>query len=130
MRRSHSALRIFTWCSTFCVWLSPLSVAFAQQKGPVYGNVRYEDDYSSLGKDGNRGTDPFNRLKLIPAFGKGELTLGGNYRIRFEHDDNRRFGASNPQSQSFYLNRVYLFADVQMSDRFRLFDFKNVLGWT
>jgi hypothetical protein len=49
------------------------------------------------------------------------LTFGGSYRFRFERDENRRFGASNPPSQSFYLNRLFLFGDLHLGSRARLF---------
>src|SRR5712691_1842767 len=90
-------------------------------QGSVYGSVRYEDDYSFLNNGRNRGSDPFNRLKKIPLGRNAKLTLGGSYRFRFENDDNRRFGASNPQAQSFYLNRLFLFTDLQIAGRVRLF---------
>lgn len=91
----------------------------AQPQGPIYGSVRYEDDYSFLVN--GRGSDPFNQFKKIPAGGSVELTFGGQYRFRFEHDANRRFGASNPPSQSFYLNRLYVFGDLRLGRRARLF---------
>jgi len=101
------------WCGA--------NVLAQQSKGPVYNNVRYEDDYSFLNHGGDRGSDPFNRLKKIPAGSKAELTFGGSYRFRFERDENRKFGASNPPSQSFYLNRLFLFADVHLARLARLF---------
>lgn len=91
----------------------------AQPQGPIYSSVRYEDDYTFLVN--GRGSDPFNQFKKIPAGGSVELTFGGQYRFRFEHDANRRFGASNPPSQSFYLNRLYVFGDLRLGRRARLF---------
>src|SRR3989442_4127425 len=52
-------------------------------QGPVYGSVRYEDDYSFLNNGGNRGSDPVNRLKKIPLGRNAKLTVGGRYRLRF-----------------------------------------------
>lgn len=107
------AIYSLVWCSA--------NVLAQQSKGPVYSNVRYEDDYSFLNNGGSRGNDPFNQLKKIPVAGSVELTFGGHYRFRFERDANRRFGASNPPAQSFFLNRIFLFADVQVTGNFRLF---------
>ncbi len=99
---------------------------FAQQPGgPVYNNVRYEDDYGVL-----KAGDPFNALKKIPLGGKSNLSFGGSYRFRFENDSNRRFGASTPQAQSFYLNRLFLFADAQIAQRVRLFGEFKIAGIT
>jgi hypothetical protein len=100
----------------FLLWNKSAS---AQPKGPVYSNVRYEDDYGFLAN--GRGTDPFNQIKKIPLGGQSSLSFGGSYRFRFERDANRRFGASNPQTQSFYLNRIFLFADVSLGSRVRVF---------
>ena len=102
----------------------------AQKPGPVYGNVRYEDDYSFLNNAENRGNDLFNSLKKIPVGSNVELTFGGHYRFRFERDSNRRFGASNPQSQSFFLNRLFLFADLHLGNRVRLFSEFKYAGIT
>ena len=130
MTRSHADfyLKIFLTVSVqmstkfFIVVLVCFAVnIMAQPKGPVYGNVRYEDDYSFLSSAENRGGDPFNRLKKIPLLGKAELTFGGQYRFRFERDENRRFGATTPSSQSFNLHRVYLFAEARLAQKFRLF---------
>jgi len=104
-----------------CIWLSCVAGVFAQPRGPVYANVRYEDDYSFLSNAENRSSDPFNRLKKIPVRGSAELTFGGHYRFRFERDENRRFGASTPSSQSFNLHRIYLFAEARVAQKFRLF---------
>lgn len=98
-----------------------VSEACAQTRGPVYANLRYEDDYSFLRQEGERSKDPLYQLKLIPVFEKGELSLGGSYRFRYENDHNRRFGASDPPAQSFYLHRLFLFADIQIAGRARLF---------
>ena len=94
---------------------------FAQARGPVYGNLRYEDDYSYLNNSQARGNDPFNRLKKIPVGGNIALTFGGQYRFRFENDSNRRLGASTPQAQDFFLNRLYLFAEMEIARRVRFF---------
>jgi len=58
------------------------------------------------------------------------LTFGGSYRFRFERDENRRFGASNPQTQSFYLNRLFLFGDLHLGSRVRLFSEFKYAGIT
>lgn len=109
---------------TICALLWCGLEALAQPpQGPVYANVRYEDDYSFL-KNG-RGSNPFNQLKKISLGKNIELTFGGQYRFRFESDRNRRFGAPVPPtlepSQSILLNRCFLFADVQVAGRFRVF---------
>jgi hypothetical protein len=112
---SVAAICSLTWCSTNALAQPP--------KGPIYSNVRYDDDYSFV-KNG-RGSDPLNQLKKIPVGKNLELTFGGQYRFRFENDRNRRFGApvspTLEPSQSVLLNRAFLFADVQIANRFRVF---------
>lgn len=102
-----------------CAFLFYFVSALAQPQGPIYGGVRYDDDYSFLAN--GRGGDPFNQFKKIPAGGSVELTFGGQYRFRFERDENRRFGATTPPSQSFNLHRVYLFAEARLAPPLRLF---------
>jgi len=115
----------------FCalVWCGG-NVLAQPPKGPVYSNVRYEDDYSFLNNGGSRGSDPLNQLKKIPVGSNVALTFGGSYRFRFERDENRRFGASNPQTQSFYLNRLFLFGDLHLGSRVRLFSEFKYAGIT
>lgn len=115
-----SAVVVCLLCCGANVW--------GQAKGPVYSNVRYEDDYGFLAN--GRGTDPFNQLKKIPLGGTSDFSLGGQYRFRFENDSNRRLGASTPQSQSFYLNRLFVFADVNLAQRVRLFGEFKIAGIT
>lgn len=114
-------LRFPIYSTVLLLFVAGLNASvWAQPQGPVYSNVRYEDDYSFL-NDENRGSDPFNRLKKIPLGGGAQLTLGGHYRFRYERDAHRRFGASNPSTQTFFLNRVFLFSDLQFGKRGRLF---------
>lgn len=120
-RESPNFSRKILSCALVCVLTSAPALVFAQSKGPVYGNLRYEDDYSFLANTDKRGSDPFNRLKKIPVGGNVALTFGGQYRFRFENDVNRRLGASTPQAQSFILNRVYLFAEMEIARRVRFF---------
>jgi hypothetical protein len=127
IRQNKSAQFLLASAAIICLWSVNLP---AQPKGPIYSNVRYEDDYSFLNHDGARGKNPFNYLKKIPLGGKVELTFGGHYRFRFEKDNNRRFGASDPPSQSFFLNRLFLFADMSVGPRLRVFSEFKVAGIT
>lgn len=97
------------------------SVAKASTPGPKYHNLRYKDNYSYLDNSDNRGQDIFDPLKRISLGGNTELSFGGQYRLRYESDNDRNLGASNPTSQEVYLNRMLLFSDLKVANRFRFF---------
>lgn len=89
--------------------------------GPKYNNLRYDDNCNYLDDPSNRGNDLFDPLKRIPLGGNSHISFGGGYRFRLENDNRRKLGASDPESQELYLNRLFLFADLQLIQRFRLF---------
>lgn len=89
--------------------------------GPKYHNLRFQDNYSYLNNPANRGVDLFDPLKNIGLGGSAKLTFGGHYRFRYESDNNRKLGASDPTSQEVYLNRLFLHADFRVSNVFGLF---------
>lgn len=97
------------------------SPAPAQQAGPKYHNLRFNDNYSYLSDNANRGHDLFDPLKRISLGGKTELSFGGQYRFRYESDNNRKLGGSDPESQEVYLNRLFLFGDFKVANLFRFF---------
>lgn len=93
----------------------------AGSPGPKYNNLRFKDNYSYLNNSKNRGNDIFDPLKRISMGGASELSFGGQYRFRYESDQNRKF-SSTPVGQEVYLNRLFLFADLKIvNNRFRLF---------
>lgn len=93
----------------------------SSRPGPKYSNLRYNDNYSYLDNPANRGNDFFDPLKRISLGTNSDLSFGGQYRFRYESDNNRKLGASTPASQEVYLNRIFLHADLQIANRFRLF---------
>ncbi len=93
------------------------SQGMAQRACPKFHNVRYQDDYSAFEK----GDCLMGVIKQIPLGGAAHVSFGGQYRARFEFDKNRAFGASDPKSQDYVLNRVFLFSDLRLGERGKIF---------
>ncbi len=96
----------------------------APKKAPKrakYHNLRFQDNYNYLNNPANRGGDFFDALKRIPVGNSAHVSIGGQYRMRYESDSNRKLGASDPQSEGLLLNRLYMFGDFKVKKAFRLF---------
>lgn len=83
---------------------------------------RFLEDYSDI-TDADRAGDWYARLKNMPL-GAGTypyLTLGGDYRFRFENFDNQFFGLVPNNDTSVFLNRVMLHGDLHVTPWLRGF---------
>lgn len=89
--------------------------------GPKYKKQRYDDDFSYL--DGGPGTykpdffDPIKRIK----FDDWTLSLGGEIRGRVEADTRRQFGAEPETTDTYFLHRYFLNADLRYRRLFRAY---------
>jgi hypothetical protein len=87
---------------------------------------RWLEDYSDV-SDEQRATSLFARVKRIPLV-SGQLypylSMGGNYRFRYEHSSNQRFGIAPPDSQedsNVGLHRFLLHGDLHLRESIRAF---------
>jgi hypothetical protein len=89
---------------------------------PSYESLRFEEDWSPL-RDPALRTDPLDPLKWIPLNGDGSsyLTLGGEFRARYESSRNPIFGLGSPRRNDYTLLRSFLFADLQLGPNVRTF---------
>src|SRR3954471_19636690 len=89
---------------------------------PPYSVVRYTEDYSYL-KDPAARNDPFDVVKYIPLNESGDvyLSLGGQFRERYEYFHNNTFGAGPQDPTGYYLTRFLAHADLHVGDNFRGF---------
>ena len=94
---------------------------------PAYTPVRWNEDWSYL-KDPSRKSDPFDAIKYIPlGSDQTYLSIGGQFRERFENFDNAGFGAA-PEDDGYFLHRLLLHADLHVTPYFRVFgQFKSAL---
>jgi hypothetical protein len=89
---------------------------------PEYQILRFDENYSYLANPVRR-TDPFDPLKYIPLSAQDPtfyLTLGGEWRERFESYQNPDFGIRG-KSDSYLLQRITLLADLHLGDRLRFY---------
>src|SRR3954468_12608155 len=89
---------------------------------PPYSVVRSTEDYSYL-KDPAARTDPFDPVKYIPFNDAGDvyLSLGGQFRERYEYFHNNNFGAGPQDPTGYYLTRLLAHADLHVGDNLRGF---------
>lgn len=89
---------------------------------PSYKVLRFDENYFHLSNPDSR-LDLFDEVKYIPLRSGNSswyLTLGGEIRERFEAIDNPDFGV-DVAHDSYWLQRVTLFADVHLGPHVRLF---------
>lgn len=90
---------------------------------PEFDNRRYTEDYSYL-RDPQKWTGAWwEPLKFIPLDSTGSryLTLGADFRLRYEHYVNRNWGDPPEPTDGYGWFRVLPYADLHLGPRFRLF---------
>ena len=91
---------------------------------PVYHGLRCNDDFSYLA-DPAKSSDPWDKFKYIPIdsgrYGGTYLSLGGELRERFESYVNPNFGIKAPANNAYVLQRLFLNADLHVTDYVRFF---------
>ncbi|MGD0639980.1 MAG: alginate export family protein [Roseiarcus sp.] len=91
---------------------------------PVYHNLRYTDDFCHPPQQ-YKTPDLWERFKCIPIgdgkFGPTFLTLGGEWRERFESYVNPNFGIKAPARNAYLLQRLLVNADLHITSYFRTF---------
>lgn len=98
------------------------SPAPATLRGPLILDLRYDEDYSYLdGPPDSYRKDLFDPIKNIHLDDNWRLTLGGEIKGRLESETNTRFGAREPASDTFFLHRELLHADLRYRKLFRVF---------
>ncbi|AXQ27519.1 alginate export family protein [Solimonas sp. K1W22B-7] len=94
--------------------------AAAAAERPDFAPHRYDEDWQAFcGRAGLPATD---RLKCLPLSGGGQryLSLGGEWRERFEAVDAPDFGIGT-RSDRYTLHRLLLHADLHLGGGLRLF---------
>jgi len=108
--------------------LAAVSVSFAQSKPtsapkqpaqPAYTILRYDEDDAYL-KDASKHTDFFDPIKYLPLGDDSYLSLGGQFRYRYEFFNNN-FGVGPQDDNGYHLTRYQLHADLHVGDNFRFF---------
>ena len=94
------------------------------QNLPPIKQLRAEENYDALLKNDSLRNETFiNHLKAI-SLNKSKsiyISLGGEYRPRFEYIDNKNWSAANEADEKFYSQRLMFHTDVHLGKNVRLF---------
>jgi hypothetical protein len=89
---------------------------------PAYALLRQDNDYSYLRDDSCRN-DFWDPVKYVPLNSNGDsyLTIGGEVREWYEGFHNANYGIGPQDGNGFLLQRISLYCDWHVGDRFRFF---------
>lgn len=100
-----------------------VAAASAPVKRPAIESNRWAEDWSVLA-DPRLRTEPFDALKYIPLWAsdpKSYVSLGATVRQRFESNDAAGFGTAEMRSDSYFIQRLQVHADVHFDANWRAF---------
>lgn len=95
-------------------------------KRPTLLSERWQEDWSVLANP-NVPREPFDSIKYIPLSAtnpKTYLSLGLNFRNRYEYNNAINFGVMPPlnnDAQSYLISRLEVHADLRIANQFQLF---------
>jgi hypothetical protein len=122
--RCVRSLVAMTAAGLLSAWSNSAWAESAELPDPVYHNLRYTDDFSHPAEP-NKKPDLWDKFKFIPIgdgkFGPTFLTLGGEWRERFESYVNPNFGIKAPARDAYLLQRLLVSADLHVTNYFRTF---------
>ncbi len=101
----------------------PASAAAPAFVPPAYRVLRFQEDYSYLADSAKR-TDFFDPIKYIPLGFGGPLyylSFGGEWRERYEYNDNPGFGTRGVHENDYLLQRLALNADLHLGPYLRFY---------
>ncbi|MCL9806972.1 alginate export family protein [Flavobacterium amniphilum] len=100
------------------------SIAGYSQELPNIKLLREDENYSFLlQNDSLRNASFFNQIKAIPLSKNKSiyLSLGGEFRPRFEHTDNKNWSSNEDADESFYSQRMMFHTDLHLGKYVRVF---------
>lgn len=95
----------------------------AQNLSPIK-LLRAEENYSKLlQNDSLRNSSFLNKLKAIPLSNDKSvyLSLGGEYRPRWEYTENKNWSAKDIADESYYSQRIMFHSDLHLGKHIRFF---------
>ncbi|MFN0290804.1 alginate export family protein [Pedobacter helvus] len=110
--------------TTLLITIFALNFTLKAQELPQIKALRAEENYSSLLKnDTIRNASFLNKLKAIPLNKDKSifLSLGGEFRPRWEYTENKNWSANDNADESFYSQRIMLHSDLHLGKYVRFF---------
>jgi hypothetical protein len=107
---------------TFTLFL--IAIHGKAQELPSIKPLRAEENYSVLLKnDTLRNAIFLNKLKAIPLNKSKSiyLSLGGEFRPRWEHTDNKNWSSEDAADENFYSQRIMFHTDLHLGKYVRFF---------
>jgi len=94
-----------------------------KEKAPAYQLFRELENYSYLKEESNFETDFWDPIKFIPfnASKNIYLTVGGEFRPRFEYFNNNNWGETAEKNDAFYSQRLALYSSLSLAKYVRLY---------
>lgn len=106
----------------FLIFAMPFSIK--AQKLPPIKALRADENYEMLlQNDSLRNASFLNQLKAIPLNKNKSvyLSLGGEYRPRWEHTDNKNWSSKETADEDFYSQRIMFHTDLHLGKYVRVF---------
>jgi hypothetical protein len=121
-RRSMPLAGRIVLASILAISLGRSAEAQGPAERPAYENFRFDEDWSPL-RDPALRTGLFDPIKWIPVSrdGSSYLTLGGEWRERYEVNDHPLFGLGSVEENDYLLQRFYLLGDLHLGPHLRSF---------
>ncbi|MEQ1828821.1 MAG: alginate export family protein [Pirellula sp.] len=89
--------------------------------GGAYKDPFYLNDFSYLKNPAYTGYNLGEGLKQLPVGDCGNLDIGGQYRLRYHHEQNMRGLGLTGRDDDFVLDRTRIYADYKMNKSARVF---------
>lgn len=122
-RRALTAMIFAALCATHPAAQQTTEQENEPPQRPPFRYLRADEDWGFL-RDEARRTDFFDRLKYIPLKKDDEnwyLSIGGEFRPRYEFYDNDNWGAGLQDPNGYVQERYMLNADFHFGRRVRVF---------
>ena len=87
----------------------------------AYKDPFYQNDFSYLSNPAYKGYNLGEGIKQLEVGDNGKLDVGGQYRLRYHHEQNMRGLGLTGRDDDFLLDRTRIYADYKINKRARVF---------
>jgi len=87
----------------------------------AYKDPFYQNDFSYLSNPAYMGYNLGEGIKQLKVGDNGKLDVGGQYRLRYHHEQNMRGLGLTGRDDDFLLDRTRIYADYKINKRARVF---------
>ncbi|TRZ43561.1 alginate export family protein [Robertkochia solimangrovi] len=104
------------------IWFCILNISIGLAQRSESLTFKLLSQYNEVGflRDKSQKS-PYEKLKYIPLNNQTFITFGGGYRFQAESFINEQFLKAGRQDNLWYLNRILLYTQIVINDRFEVF---------